>query len=113
MTTNANDLPVKEEKSNHFTIYIEECSDCRGTGIDQSARKIGRIGIVCLTCNGEACIQKRFKPFTGRKHVQDVDVVYRVPGDFIPFYQEGLTGGVTYREFIKGKMPELSEIVSK
>lgn len=82
-----------------------ECPECQGTGLYSGPRKIRKIGIICKECGGEGWKTLEFKPFAGKKPRRGIDNVYSYSSKFVPFFQEGLTGGVPYRAFLKGKIP--------
>lgn len=97
-----------------------ECQSCRGTGVYVGIAEKDGAAVVCYTCKGTGCEKYSFtyEPFKGRKERKGVSRVYKntygfciapkvltlqIGGDVqIDFSKEG----VSYQEFLKGKMPE-------
>lgn len=57
------------------TIEIE-CPSCRGTGVYVGMGEGGGAAVVCYVCKGTGHTTYSYKPFTGRKHRDDVKRVY-------------------------------------
>jgi len=101
------------------TIKLKiECQSCNGTGVFQGMAEKSGASVVCHTCKGTGCEDYRFTytPFTKRKEKEGVKRVFITGygycvgtkpitldnGIFVDFSKEG----VSYEEFLSGKMPE-------
>ena len=95
-----------------------ECKSCGGTGVYIGFGENGGASVVCSTCKGTGCQNYEFKytPFTKRKVRENVKRVFITGygyglgvkpitldnGTFVDFSKEG----VSYEDFLKGKMPK-------
>jgi hypothetical protein len=95
-----------------------ECKSCNGTGVYVGLAERDGAGVVCHTCKGTGCQDYNFTytPFKKRQKRKDIKRVFiqgygycvgTKPitldnGVFVDFSKEG----VSYEEFLAGKMPE-------
>lgn len=99
-------------------IDIEiECQSCNGTGVYSGMAERDGAALVCHTCEGKGKKQHvfRYNEFTGRKKSEKVKRVYKAGYGFvigtgvIGFSDAGKVDmskeGVSYEEFLQGKMP--------
>lgn len=82
-----------------------ECDACDGTGIYCGFAEPKGVGVVCLVCAGTGCRMISYKKFDKRKRRKGVKVVCRSAGTIIAAGVGPTGGGVTYEEFLNGKMP--------
>ena len=95
-----------------------ECQSCGGTGVYVGMGEKDGAGVICNTCKGTGCQDYSFeyKPFVGRKRKNNIKRVY-ISGYGYCIAPEKLTlangvdvdfskEGVSYAEFLEGKMPE-------
>jgi hypothetical protein len=96
-----------------------ECPSCKGTGLYSGMGEGKGVAVICNNCKGTGKFNYKYtyKPFTGRKERKDVKRVYlsglgyRIGLGKINF-SNGIgeidmdKEGVSYDEFINGKMPE-------
>lgn len=78
-----------------------ECEACDATGLHRFHRQLEKVAVLCRDCQGAGHVMRRYKPFTKRATMTDIDTVYRhvVMGTTRRPYT------VTYDEFQAGKMP--------
>lgn len=95
-----------------------ECQECGGTGVYQGFAERDGAGVICNCCRGSGCEHYEFeyKKFKGRKKSDKIKRVFISGygycvgikpvtldnGIFVDFSKEG----VSYKEFLAGKMPE-------
>ncbi|MFA5376713.1 MAG: hypothetical protein WC455_13275 [Dehalococcoidia bacterium] len=88
--------------------FIEvECGSCGGTGIYRGLAEPKGVGVVCLDCKGSGCTRLEYIPFTGRRRRHDINTVKLSRGRFIcgPIGPHGQ--GVSYEDFLEGKIPTI------
>jgi hypothetical protein len=95
-----------------------ECPSCKGTGIYSGMSESGGVGVICFTCEGTGKYRYSYsyEEFTGRKVRKGIKRVYlqsygyKIGTGVIDFDKIGLIDmdkkGVSYEEFLSGKMPE-------
>ena len=95
-----------------------ECPSCKGTGVYVGMAERGGASVVCNTCKGSGkklyCYS--YNDFTGRKITENVKRVYKqscgyvITPDKMVFDKIGeidmSVKGVSYQEFIDGKIPD-------
>lgn len=82
-------------------ILKTECPACSGTGLCKN-RSMFSDARVCPDCRGTGECIECYTPFTGRKTVPEVKMVYAV------FDKQELTGlgtPITYEQFLAGQLP--------
>jgi len=97
---------------------LVECPSCNGTGLYQGMGESKGVGVVCSDCNGTGAYnyKYRYTEFTGRKKRTDIKRVYLRGSRYklglgkIVFDTVGEVDmdkeGVSYTEFLQGKMPD-------
>lgn len=97
---------------------VIECPTCEGTGIYKGMAEGPGMGVICYRCKGTGAFHYvyEYKPFTGRKIREDIKRVYKKGTQYkiglgvIEFEGIGKIDmdkeGVSYKEFLKGKMPK-------
>jgi hypothetical protein len=63
--------------------WVQECNDCKGTGLYAGVGEKGGAAVVCYRCDGTGRLERRveYSEFTGRKkHPKARHVYYRNPG---------------------------------
>lgn len=95
-----------------------ECPSCKGTGVYSGMGESKNVAVVCKTCKGtgEYHYVYSYNEFTGRKKATGIDRVYldgygyKIGKGKINFSDVGMVDmdkeGVSYDEFLEGKMPE-------
>jgi len=82
-----------------------ECGACGGTGVYSGFAEAAGVGVVCRQCGGTGCHEIQYTPFTKRKRRSGIKTMQVSQGTFIASC--GPVGeGITYDEFLKGKMPQ-------
>lgn len=82
-----------------------ECNACSGTGIYHGFAEPKGVGVVCLQCDGTGCATIEYTPFTQRKTRNDIAMVQRSRGTFLPLGVGPAGNSVSYQDFLNGKMP--------
>jgi hypothetical protein len=87
-----------------------ECSSCRATGLYRGFAEPEGVGVVCINCEGTGCRTistpgVTYTPFTERKRRNDVKIVKLSRGTFIGTGVGPGGRGISYEEFLAGKMP--------
>jgi len=95
-----------------------QCPSCKGTGIYSGMGESENTGVICYQCNGTGKYHYtyQYEEFTERKIRKDIDRVYlsgygyKIATGIINFSKVGEIDmdkeGVSYAEFLSGKMPE-------
>lgn len=95
-----------------------ECPSCKGTGVYSGIGEGEGIGVVCTKCKGTGKYHYTYEynEFTERKRKEDVERVYlsgsrhKLGLGKINFVNVGIIDmdkeGVSYDEFLEGKMPK-------
>ena len=95
-----------------------KCQSCKGTGVYIGMAERDGAGVVCYTCKGTGCQKYKFQyeDFNGIVRRDDVKRVYKKSYGYvlapkeIDFEKVGKIDlsvkGVSYQEFLTGKMPE-------
>jgi hypothetical protein len=92
----------------------QECPDCHGYGIRAKSDVFeipNRIAVVCRSCDGKGFIELDYTPYTARKPMKDILLIYRLNAGARSFSlsPKDLVGDpITYDDFLKGKRPEPS-----
>jgi hypothetical protein len=94
---------------------IIECRSCRGSGVYVGADERDGAAVVCPTCKGKGFTTFKYNEFNGLKQRDDVTRVYLSGYGYVIApktirYDLGvvdmLKEGVSYEEWLNGKMPE-------
>jgi len=109
------DFEIKLEDSKMTAIYIE-CQACGGTGVYVGMGERGGAAVVCTSCAGSGKDTFEYKEFTGRNKREGVSRVYKRNYGYVlaphPINFKGIGNvnmvreGVSYEEFLEGKVPE-------
>lgn len=95
-----------------------ECPSCKGTGLYQGMAEGNEVAVVCKDCGGTGAFKYSYSynEFTGRKTKKGVKRVYLTGGTYrigtgvINYDGIGPVNmdieGVSYKEFLEGKMPK-------
>lgn len=84
-----------------------ECSACDGTGLYCGFAEPPGVAVVCIYCGGSGATPcGGSAPFTGRKRRDDVRTVKLSRGSFLATGIGPYGRGITYEEFMAGKMPK-------
>ena len=119
------DIKCYVQDDGYSVIEIDQqCGSCSGTGVYKGFSEKDGAGVVCNTCDGTGrkLFKHFYKVFEGRKIRDDVDRVYRrtnyVLGTGKIVFNKGTRDeveidmdkeGVSYLEFLQGKMPNYIE----
>ena len=97
------------------TIDIE-CQTCKGTGVYVGLGERDGAAVVCVRCKGSGCVSFSYEPFAKRRRRDNVTRVYKegygycIAPHKIDFDKIGEVDlsekGVSYKEFLQGRMPE-------
>jgi len=110
-------MSIKGLRMKKIELKIQ-CRSCGGTGIYVGIGERDGAAIVCHTCNGTGCEDYYFEytPFTKRKKKEGIKRVYKdgmgycIAPKLLVFKGVGTIDmakeGVSYAEFLEGKMPE-------
>jgi hypothetical protein len=109
-----------KEKEHKIELVIE-CPACNGTGVYQGMCERGGTAVICHRCDGTGAYTYRFEYnlFQGRQINPNVDRVYESSYDYVistgilefktesgPISINMDKEGVSYKEFLQGKMPK-------
>lgn len=95
-----------------------ECPSCKGTGVYSGIGESKNVAVICYKCDGTGKFHYVFNytEFTGRKIKKGIDRVYlsgygwKIGTGVLNFDNVGKIDmdkeGVSYAEFLEGKMPE-------
>ena len=81
------------------------CSACGATGVYSGMCEAEGTAVVCLRCDGTGCEEIEYIPFDGRRRRRGIKRVYKSRGSFIPTDVGAEGNGISYSDFLKGKMP--------
>lgn len=88
-------------------LHVEaQCSACGGTGIYVGYEEPKGVGVVCLNCDGTGKHVIEYIPFTGRKSRKGIEFVQLSAGNFMLTGQGPIGKKISYKDFLKGKMPK-------
>ncbi len=82
-----------------------QCESCDSTGVYHGFAEPKGVGVVCICCNGTGCVKLAYTPFVARKRCKNIHTVQRSKGTFIVTGVGPVGKGITYEEFLNGKMP--------
>lgn len=94
-----------------------ECPLCNGTGVYSGIAEGEGVGVICYECNGTGAYTYSYKNFTGRKTKKGIKRVYLTGSQYKlgtgkVTFSNGIgeidmdKEGVSYDEFLNGKIPK-------
>jgi hypothetical protein len=95
---------MRGESEGVMTVDVE-CPACRATGVYSGFAEPKGVAVVCLRCDGTGRQKLSYKPFTVRKRRDGVETVKRSQGAFIGTGVGPAGAGVSYEDFLRGRMP--------